>query len=93
MSHYTDDPLMDETRKQHQLLLEPVGTTTNLFGAAHLLYAAGCSAGDWMDPRQYDRQAHEEGFDQHMAELQEQAHAAQTEAGSAAQDDRPDQEA
>ncbi|MFF0754361.1 hypothetical protein [Streptomyces sp. NPDC004267] len=91
--HYSDDPLMDETRPHHRLLLEPVGEATSLFGSTYKLVAAGCSAGDWMDPRPYDMQAHQEGFDQHMADVQRQVHEAATEAADGAQDDRPDQEA
>ncbi|WP_030372446.1 hypothetical protein [Streptomyces rimosus] len=90
--HYTDDPLMDEVRREHRLLLEPVGTHRTLFGGDTKLYAAACSAGDWMDPRRYDHQAHQEGFDQHMAEVQQRVHA-ETEADASGDDGHPDQEA
>lgn len=90
--HYTEDPLMEGPRRKHRLVLEAVGTTTGLFGAERTLYAAGCEAGDWMDPRQYTDTAHHEGFDQHMAEVQQKVHE-ETEAAEAEQDDRPDQEA
>ncbi|PRH81080.1 hypothetical protein C6N75_00610 [Streptomyces solincola] len=90
--HYTEDPLMEGPRRKHRLVLEAVGTTTSLFGAEKKLYAAGCEAGDWMDPRQYTGAAHHEGFDQHMAEVQQKVHR-ETEAAAAEQDDRPDQEA
>ncbi|MGW0757134.1 hypothetical protein ACWD1Y_11700 [Streptomyces sp. NPDC002814] len=90
--HYTDDPLMDGPRREHRLLLEPVGTSTGLFGAERKLYAAACSAGDWMDPNQYHDSAHFEGFDQHMADVQRRVHEA-TEAAGSGQDDGPDQEA
>lgn len=92
MPHYTDDPLMDEARREHRLVLVPVGTTRGLFGAEKHLYAAGCEAGDWMDARQYQDTAHHEGFDQHMAEVQAKVHAA-TEDAESGQDDGPDQEA
>ncbi|MEU6632862.1 hypothetical protein ABZ905_31950 [Streptomyces parvus] len=89
--HYTDDPLMDAARREHRLILEPVGTTKTLFGVNAELYGAGCAAGDWMDSRQYGYDAHAEGFDQHMTELQQQLHA--TEAESAGHDGHPDKEA
>ncbi|AWI32724.1 hypothetical protein [Streptomyces tirandamycinicus] len=90
MQHYTEDPLMDGPRREHQLLLEPVGTTTGVLITA-ALFAAGCAAGDWMDPRPYDLHAHMEGFDQHMGEVQRKVH--ETEASEASQGDRPDEEA
>jgi hypothetical protein len=77
LPHYTDDPLMDQPRKDHGLLMEPVERTTSLFGAA-------CSAGDWIDPRPYDRHAHAEGFDQHMHDVQRQVHQAAAEKGGEA---------
>ncbi|MFJ5588302.1 hypothetical protein ACIQCG_00965 [Streptomyces noursei] len=73
--HYTEDPLMDSARCDHRLLLEPVGSRTNLSGGKAALYAAACSAGDWMAPEQYDHYAHQEGFDQHMSDVQEKVHA------------------
>ncbi|MGW0562905.1 hypothetical protein ACWDZ4_20355 [Streptomyces sp. NPDC003016] len=91
MQHYTDDPLMDGPRRIHGLILEPVGTTKTFFGADAHLYGAACRAGDWMDARPYDDQAHAEGFDQHMADVQQKVH--ETEAATSGQDDRPDQEA
>ncbi|MFD9575354.1 DUF4240 domain-containing protein [Streptomyces sp. NPDC059982] len=69
MQHYTEDPLMDGPRREHRLLLEPVGTTRSLFAAA-------CSAGDWMDPNRYDRNGHFEGFDLHMQAVQQEVHDA-----------------
>ncbi|WP_404949039.1 hypothetical protein HFP70_35240 [Streptomyces sp. ARC14] len=90
--HYTEDPLMDDVRREHRLLLEPVGTRTSLFGGETPLYAAACSAGDWMDPAQYDDYGHHEGFDQHMSDVQRQVRA-ETEDGPASDDGRPDQEA
>ncbi|MFD8666607.1 hypothetical protein ACFV1U_14540 [Streptomyces microflavus] len=90
--HYTDDPLMNTTRRNHQLILEPITTTTTtLLGTRTDLYRAGCTAGDWIDPRTYDYNAHAESFDQHMTELQEQLHT--PEPGPAEHDSRPDEEA
>ncbi|WP_330335612.1 hypothetical protein OHS33_38925 (plasmid) [Streptomyces sp. NBC_00536] len=91
MQHYTEDPLMDGPRREHRLLLEPVGTTRSLFGAEAALFAAACSAGDWMDPSRYDRDGHFEGFDLHMQALQQQLR--ETEAPGEAHHDRPDLEA
>lgn len=90
--HYTEDPLMDAARRDHRLLLERVGTTTTLFGGETSLFAAACSAGDWMDPTQYHDYAHHEGFDQHMHDVQQKIHA-ETEDAMPGEDDRPDREA
>lgn len=86
--HYTDDPLMDGTRKQHRLLLEPVGTTRGLSGGRKTLYAAACAAGDWMDARRYEDYAHMESFDDHMHELQQRLPAESEGATPAGDDDR-----
>lgn len=87
--HYTDDPLMDGPRKEHRLLLEDVGTGKTLFGSDTQLFAAGCAAGDWMDPHHYGFNGHAEGFDQHMQDVQAELYRA-TEATHAGQDERPD---
>ncbi|MEU0857515.1 hypothetical protein ABZ352_19030 [Streptomyces griseofuscus] len=90
--HYTDDPLMDDARKEHRLLLEPVGTTRGLFGGEKTLYAAACAAGDWMDSSRYEDHAHMESFDHHMYELQLRLQA-ETEGAPSGEGDRPDEEA
>jgi hypothetical protein len=72
--HYTEDPLMDEPRTQHRMMLEPVGTTRSLLGGDAKLYGAACAAGDWMDARPYDFNGHAEGFDLHMQAVQAKVH-------------------
>lgn len=89
--HYTEDPLMDGPRRDHRLLLEPVSTTAKQFGAERKLFAAGCHAGDWMDARPYTDSAHCEGFDQHMADVQQKVRG-ETEAPATEQDAPSDQE-
>ncbi|MFD3328572.1 hypothetical protein [Streptomyces sp. NPDC058701] len=75
MQHYTEDPLMDGPRRDHRLLLEPVGATTSMLGTG-ALFAADCAAGDCMDPRQYDRDCDFDGFDLHMQVAQQGIHEA-----------------
>lgn len=89
--HYTDDPLMNTTRRDHQLILEPITTTTTLLGTTTDLYRAGCTAGDWIDTRTYGYNAHAESFDQHMTELQQQLHTPHPD--PAEHNNHPDQEA
>ncbi|RSS94255.1 hypothetical protein EF903_06875 [Streptomyces sp. WAC05292] len=91
MQHYTEDPLMDGPRKEHRLVLEPVGTTKTLFGAETPVFAAGCLAGDWMNPSRYDLHGHHEGFDLHMQDVQREVHA--TEGPGEEHHGRPDLEA
>ncbi|MFI9052423.1 hypothetical protein [Streptomyces sp. NPDC053427] len=89
LPHYIDDPLMGGPRREHRLILEPVATEKTLFGADSKRFAAGCKAGDWMDPRHYDYNGHAEGFDLHMQDVQAKVHK-ETEAAQAGEDERPD---
>ncbi|MEU0110668.1 hypothetical protein ABZ313_35630 [Streptomyces sp. NPDC006251] len=66
--YYTDDPLMEEARRQHRMQSEPADDD------ARQLYTGSCTGCEWTTRDPLDAHMLQEAFDAHMTAMQEEAH-------------------